>query len=119
MRSIFLGRKFLILLLCALGSLSVCDSSVPLVGLSNAAAQEPAKDPAPQDALATLITADELAKLIESKPEDVKILAPGTDLKFFKQGHLPTAQFVHWIDDITDPAAKAKFNNPSRKQFEQ
>lgn len=119
MRNIFSGPKYLLVMLCGLGLLAASDSSHPLVGSSIASAQEPTKDSAPQKALMPLITVDDLVKLIESKPTGLKILEPGTNLQVYRQGHLPTAQFLHWVDDMTDPAAKSQYNNPREKQFVQ
>ena len=70
-----------------------------------------------ENSLPPLITADELAKLLDAKTGNLKILEPCDDIKTFSNGHLPTAQFLHWINDMTDPAERGKYNIPSKEQF--
>ena len=59
--------------------------------------------------LSALITVDELAAL-SSENEDIRILELSTLRSEFDKGHLPGAQFVHWVDDITDPQESERYN---------
>ena len=111
MRNFLTGRTFLIALLFGISLLAACDS--PDADNNSSAAQEPETE----NALPPLISADELAKLIESKPKNVKLLEPGTDLEVFSKGHLPTAQFLDWVNDMTDPAESDKYNIPGATHF--
>ena len=124
MRNILIGRIFLGVLLVGLSTFTAYSTA------QQVSPQEPTQvkskdDPAilngtvpkQDNLLSPLITADELAKLIESKTEGVKILEPGAQLELFSKGHLPQAQFLHWVDDMTEPAESAKYNIPSGKQF--
>lgn len=82
-------------------------------GLLTAQGQESKKkqttDAAKQtEKLSALITVQELAAL--SGQENVRILELGALRSEFDKGHLPEAQFVHWIDDITDPQEADRYN---------
>jgi thiosulfate/3-mercaptopyruvate sulfurtransferase len=39
----------------------------------------------------------------------VSILELGPDIRTYREGHIPGAHFVHWIDDITAPSDRAKY----------
>ncbi len=39
----------------------------------------------------------------------VCILELGPDIRRYRQGHIPGARFVHWVDDITEPADQARY----------
>ena len=117
MRNFFTGRVLLVAVLFGIGLLTAY--ATPKVVGQPPATQELPSEPASQTSLSPLITADELAKLIKSKTEGLKVLEPGNDLRLFLQGHLPKAQYLHWIDDMTDPAEADKYNNPSKKKFSQ
>ena len=69
--------------------------------------------------LAPLITADELKELIEADSPNVKILEPGLDFADFSKAHLPRAQFLHWVNDMTDPEHVERYNIPKKEQFTQ
>ena len=84
--------------------------------------QAPAKTPATQLAesestISPLITADQLQKLLDTGAPGIKILEPAVDLATFSNGHLPGAQFVDWVKDMTDPMYVARYNNPTADQF--
>ena len=103
---------------------SEVNGNAPATQGAATATQDSANDPATpngktQNGLPPLISADELAELMVSRTENLKILEPGADLNVFLQGHLPTAQFLHWVEDMTDPAERAKYNIPSDKKFSQ
>ena len=86
--------------------------------------QAPAETPAIQSgksdsAISPLITVDELQKLIDTDAPGIKILEPAVDLAAFSKGHLPGAQYVDWVKDMTDPKYVARYNNPTADQFTQ
>lgn len=39
----------------------------------------------------------------------VRIIELGQEISHYREGHIPEAQFVHWVDDITDPTDQAKY----------
>ena len=124
MQNISEKRNLLFFWICCVGLLTACDLPLSFVGVSHAATQAPTVVPikpavANAEPLSPLITADELAKLVESKTEGVKILEPGRFLTDFTKGHLPQAQFLHWVDDMTDPKETEKYNTPGAKHFSQ
>ncbi len=86
-------------------------------GSGESLTQDAATDEASDGTVNPLISAVELKKLLDSKPSGVKILEPGKDESVYQAGHLPTAQFVHWIDDMTDPAKVDQYNNLQADQF--
>ena len=82
----------------------------------NSQQQSEQKEGDTTEALAPLITASELSELIESDKEGIEILEPGV-LEDYEAGHIPTAKFLHWVDDMTDPEDQAKYLNPSPELF--
>lgn len=64
-----------------------------------------------------IISATELKKLIDSNEPGLKILEPSVDAEVFSEGHLPGARFLHWVDDLTDPANNDYFSNPQPEAF--
>ena len=82
----------------------------------NSQQQSEQKEGDTTEALAPLITASELSELIESDKEGIEILEPGV-LEDYETGHIPTAKFLHWVDDMTDPEDQAKYLNPSPELF--
>ena len=55
-----------------------------------------------------LISADELHAI--SADADLRVLEIGRQRKAFDAGHVPGAQYVDWINDITDPAKPERYN---------
>ena len=55
-----------------------------------------------------LISADELHAIIADP--DVRVLEIGSSRKAFDDGHLPAAQYVDWLTDITDPEKPDRYN---------
>ena len=111
MHNFYLERFLSIALLFSVCLLTACESSQ--VNSTTPASEKTEPD------LPALITADELAKLVKSDTKNVKILEPGIDLEVFSEGHLPTAQFLDWVDDMTDPAETEKYNIPTPADFAQ
>ncbi len=60
------------------------------------------------EALSPIISGKELSIL--SRQENVRILELGQIHSEFINGHIPGAQFVHWVDDITDPQEADRYN---------
>ena len=85
------------------------------------AGQPKATDSSEKDAsdesIAPLITVQELDKLLKSNEAGVKLIEPGKELSDFNIGHVPTTQFIHWVDDMTDSEETSKYKNPGAKQF--
>lgn len=73
--------------------------------------------PMPSSRPSALITASELSELLKSDSGRVRVLEPGCELADFEKGHLPTARFVHWVDDMTDPAHRSLYRHPDNIQF--
>lgn len=48
----------------------------------------------------------------------VRILELSPNQKEFDEGHIPGAQFVHWIDDFTEPTDQARYTVASAEQIE-
>ena len=74
-------------------------------------------DDTPVDSVSPLITADELKKLIAMDDPKIKVLEPGKTPVDFSNGHPPRAQFVHWVNDMTDSDNLERYNNPKAAQF--
>lgn len=66
-----------------------------------------------------LISADELKTLLATQAKSVKVIEPAKNQADFLEGHLPAAQFVHWVDDMTDPENVTQYNNLQTQQFEE
>ncbi len=75
------------------------------------------KDDTQVETVSPLITADELKKLIAMDDPNIKILEPGKTPVDFSSGHPPRAQFVHWVNDMTDSENLERYNNPKAGQF--
>jgi thiosulfate/3-mercaptopyruvate sulfurtransferase len=67
--------------------------------------------------ISPLISAGELAELIKAKTEGLRVLEPGRKTAEFVSGHIATAGFIHWVDDMTDPDDAATYKNPDEAQF--
>ena len=109
----------LLILFCLLFALDACQANQQADS-----DQAPAETPAIQSdksesTVSPLITVDELQKLIDTNAPGIKILEPATDLAAFSKGHLPRAQYVDWVKDMTDPKYVARYNNPTADQFTQ
>ncbi|MEM7317125.1 MAG: sulfurtransferase [Planctomycetota bacterium] len=63
-----------------------------------------------------LVTAVQLEKLVGN--DEVRILEVGRDAKEYTDGHIPSALFVHWIDDLSNPKSPDRFNNIDRPAME-
>ncbi len=89
-----------------------------------AAGQEPTKRPgrnqtapAKKDAKARpLIAASDLNKVLGQ--ERVRLIDVGTDPKIYSSEHIPGSVFVHWINDMTDPKHKARYNLAPAKKMQ-
>ena len=86
--------------------------------------QAPAETPVIQSkksesTISPLITVDQLQKLVDTDVSGIKILEPSADLAAFSKGHLPGAQYVDWVKDMTDPKYVARYNSPTDDQFTQ
>lgn len=64
-----------------------------------------------------LITAQELKTLVEADDETLRILEPARNNKDYLAGHIPKAQFIHWLTDMTDPKSREQYNNLKADQF--
>lgn len=49
---------------------------------------------------------------------DLCIMELGPALQRYQQGHIPGAHFVHWIDDITAPTARAMYTVAPREMLQ-
>lgn len=67
--------------------------------------------------LAPLISATELSELLKSDTTGLRVLEPGKDAADYKSGHLPNAQFVHWVDDMTNSKDLVSYRNPAAAEF--
>ena len=79
--------------------------------------QESANEVASTGSGNALITAKDLKRLIDSG-NDIRIIEPAKSKESFLEGHLPSAQFLHWVTDMTDPANQDRYNIPTTQQFE-
>ncbi len=75
------------------------------------------QDSVSEKMIAPLIAADELRQLVEANSPGVKILEPAKSPEDFSQGHLSGAQFLHWVDDMTDNENAERYNKPKAEQF--
>ena len=64
-----------------------------------------------------LITADQLKSLIDAGDKSLRILEPATSTEGYSAGHVPNAQFVHWVTDMTNPENRELYNNLTADQF--
>jgi hypothetical protein len=64
-----------------------------------------------------LISAEELSELTKSKTTGLRVLEPAQDSNDFKEGHIPSARFVDWVDDMTNPDDVASYRNPNATQI--
>jgi len=134
MRNNFFGKQLVIIMALSVAMLSACESaqqqeeqqgkqdgSSKKVESDKTAGQPKATDSSEKDAsdesIAALITVQELDKLLKSNEAGVKLVEPGKELSDFNIGHVPTAQFIHWVDDMTDSEETSKYKNPGAKQF--
>lgn len=67
---------------------------------------------------AALVSIDELKTLIDAGERDLIILEPSRSKEQFGKSHLPSAQFVDWVNDMTDPANRKTYMVPPTEQFE-
>ena len=109
----------LLILFCLLFALGACQANQQADSV-----QAPAETPTTQSdksrsTISPLITVDELQKLVDTDTSGIKILEPAADLAAFSKGHLPGAQYVDWVKDMTDPKYVARYNNPTAEQFTQ
>lgn len=107
----------------AFGNSFSVDSQVPQSSKPSNAMQLPLQNgpekpagTAVQSAVSPLITAAELKALIDAD-ESVRLLEPATNNEAFLKGHIPTAQFLHWVTDMTAPENREQYNNLNSVQF--
>jgi len=67
--------------------------------------------------LAPLISAAELSELLKSDTTGLRVLEPGINSDAHAGGHLPSAQFVHWVDDMTNSKDVVSYRNPAAAEF--
>jgi thiosulfate/3-mercaptopyruvate sulfurtransferase len=72
-----------------------------------------------KNSVSPLITADQLKALIDAGDDSVRILEPARSNEGYRAGHIPNAQFVHWVTDMTDPKSVERYNNLDAEQFVQ
>jgi len=117
MKTIVQTRMFLALMaFLALG----CGASFSQPGIQQSGVQDsppPNQQAGSADSVAPLITAPDLKKLIDSGSDEIRILEPGRDVEAFQAGHLPTAQFIDWVKDMTDPKKVKYYDNLNTTQF--
>ena len=109
----------LLILFCLLFGLGAAQSSQRADSEQAPAAPTATQSDKPDSAISPLITVDQLQKLIDTDTPGIKILEPAVDLAAFSKGHLPGAQYVDWVKDMTDPKYVARYNNPTADQFTQ
>lgn len=63
-----------------------------------------------------LIKANELQRIVGSP--GLRILDMGPERTLFEESHLPTAQYVDWIADITDPKHPERYNVIDKQTME-
>lgn len=78
---------------------------------------EQKQETATQSSLSPLITAAELKALIDSGEPSLRVLEPAVKIDDFLRGHVPKAQYLHWVTDMTDPDNREQYNNLSSAQF--
>ena len=92
--------------------------AILIVGCGAQAHAQQEEDPKTSDRqISAIISAAELKELIDSNEPGLKILEPSKDAEVFAEGHLSAARFLHWVDDLTDPANKDYFSNPQPEDF--
>jgi len=67
--------------------------------------------------LSPLISADELKALIDSDDGSLRILEPARSEKSYLAGHIPSAQYLNWVTDMTDPDSSERYTNLRKVQF--
>jgi len=70
-----------------------------------------------QQSLSPLISAAELSELQDAETAGLRVIEAGRYEKDFNAGHLPSAAFVHWVKDMTDPEHVAMYKNPDATNF--
>ena len=68
--------------------------------------------------LSPLISVEELTELLKSDADGVKLLEPGRESSNHEAGHLPNAQFLHWVNDMTCSKDVVCYKNPSAEEFQ-
>ncbi len=63
-----------------------------------------------------LVSAKQLESLL--KEGDLCLLEIGRDKREFESGHIPSAHFLHWLDDLTNPRTPDRFNNIDQPSME-
>lgn len=71
----------------------------------------------PDSSLSPLISADELKALVDADDGSLRILEPARNDKGYLAGHIPSAQYLNWLTDMTDPDSSDRYTNLGRVQF--
>jgi len=64
-----------------------------------------------------LIGAEKLKELIDSGQSNLRILEPSKSLKAYQKGHIPSAFYLHWVDDMINPKDVERYTNLDAEQF--
>ena len=67
--------------------------------------------------LSPLISADELKALIDADDGSLRIVEPARSAEGYLAGHIPSAQYLHWVTDMTDPENTERYTNMGKAQF--
>ena len=70
-----------------------------------------------KDTLSPLISAKELKALIDADDGSLRIVEPAKSSKDYMAGHIPSAQYLHWVTDMTDPESTERYTILSKEQF--
>jgi len=80
-------------------------------------ASDQQQKPTNANSLSPLISAADLKALLDKGTPSLRILEPAVNSKGYMKGHIPTARYLHWVTDMTDPAKADKYNNLSSSHF--
>lgn len=64
-----------------------------------------------------LISTAQLSELIK-QDDSVRVIDVGQDGANYEKGHIPSASYVHWVTDITDPSNTERYNIIDKQQME-
>jgi thiosulfate/3-mercaptopyruvate sulfurtransferase len=69
------------------------------------------------DINSALIDVDQLKLILDTDHDHVRLIEASTSLKKYRAGHIPSAIYVHWLDDMINPQQPELFSNPTRDQL--